>query len=216
MEDLVELDRSACQWIANPHAYFKAFSPVAKRFQRRHPSERLRTMTLVGLPGEFLARRPVRFHVWETTTPVRSWQDVLLAAVGAVARTRPDLVRALDQAGLVPWMVRLDPGVDLLEAFRLGRATLRLDSLAEAFRKTQWLLLMAGVKLNEAIVQVNPYTDEEWKVREAEMHARRADERRILREIDEKRRLNGEEPAAATGDAEGNAATDGTSGGFVF
>ena len=34
------------EWIANPHAYFKSFGPEARTFPKKHPSERLRTMTL--------------------------------------------------------------------------------------------------------------------------------------------------------------------------
>ena len=184
MDDLIELDRQARTWIAAPHSYFKAFSRTARRFQHQHPSARLRTMTLVGAPEEFLSRRPLQFHVWENTTRVRSWEEVLSTVVAAVARTKPRLLLDLDARGLVPWMVRTDPALDLLEALRRGQVTLKLDSLPEAFRTTQWLLLMAGVKLNEAVVQVDPYTDEEWQVREAQLQEKRADEKRVLREID--------------------------------
>lgn len=184
MEDLIELDRQAREWIAAPHAFFKAFSRTARRFQHQHPSARLRTMTFVGAPEEFLSSRPLQFHVWENTTRVRSWEEVLSTVVAAVARAKPQLLLDLDRAGLLPWVVRADPSLDLLEALRQAQVTLRLDSLAEAFRKTQWLLLMAGVKLNEAVVQVDPFTDEQWKVREAQIEARRAEQKRVLREID--------------------------------
>ena len=39
---------SVAEWIANPHAYFVAFGAEARAFQKRHRSERLRTMTLVA------------------------------------------------------------------------------------------------------------------------------------------------------------------------
>ena len=47
------------EWIANPHAYFKSFGPEARTFQKKHPSERLRTMTLVAPAAELAALRPV-------------------------------------------------------------------------------------------------------------------------------------------------------------
>ena len=34
------------EWIANPHAYFKSFGPEARTFQKKYPSERLRTWRL--------------------------------------------------------------------------------------------------------------------------------------------------------------------------
>ena len=41
----------------------------------------------------------------------------------------------------------------------------------------QWLFLMCGIRLNEVIVQVDPYTDEEWRVRKEEIDRKRSEER---------------------------------------
>lgn len=180
----LERDRQVREWISDPHRYFKAFSRTARRFQHMHPSARLRVMTFVGKPEEFLARRPIRVSLLERTVPVDSWEGVLSAVVAAVVTTKPALVVELSQAGLVPWMVNKSPSLDLLESFRQGQVTLSLGSLEEAFRSAQWLMLMADVKLNEAVVQVDSYTDAEWKTREAELQAKRAEEKRVLREID--------------------------------
>lgn len=202
--DLVALDGQVREWIADPHRYFKAFSRTARRFQHTHPSARLRVMTFVGCPEEFLSRRPLRVHLLEKTTPVHSWEEVLSAVVATVVMARPALVLELSRAGLVPWMVNLEPEVDLLEAFRRGKVNLSLNSLADAFRSAQWLMLMADVKLNEAVVQVDSYTDEEWKVREAELQGKRAEEKRILQEIDLARKQYAEaHPEAQRGDASG-------------
>ena len=51
------------EWIANPHAYFKSFRPEARTFQKKHPSERLRTMTLVAPAAELAVLRPVRLSL---------------------------------------------------------------------------------------------------------------------------------------------------------
>ena len=51
------------EWIANPHAYFKSFGPEARTFQKKHPSERLRTMTLVAPAAELAVLRPVRLSL---------------------------------------------------------------------------------------------------------------------------------------------------------
>jgi len=179
-----ERDRQVRDWMADPHRYFKAFSRTARRFQHSHPSARLRVMTFVGRPEEFLSRRPLRVHLLGKTTSVRSWAEVLSAVVATVVTAQPAYVLALAREGLIPWMVNGSDGLDLLEAFRRGQVTLSLDTLSDAFASAQWLMLMAGVKLNDAVVQVDSFTDEEWKAREAELQAKRADEKRILQEID--------------------------------
>ena len=44
----------------------------------------------------------------------------------------------------------------------------------------QWLFLMCGIRLNEVIVQVDPYTDEEWRVRKEEIDRKRSEERAFM------------------------------------
>lgn len=186
--DLLARDREARLWLADPHKYFKAFSRTARRFQHTHPSPRYRVMTLVGGPQEFLQRRPLRVHFLDRTTPVETWADVFATVVREIAVARPMLLRALEMHGLIPWLVKEDPAADVVDAFCAGAVTLRLATLEEAFQTTQWIALMADVKLNEVVVQVDPFTDEEWRVREAEIQAKRQEENRVLREIDLARR----------------------------
>ena len=186
--DLLARDREARLWLADPHRYFKAFSRTARRFQHTHPSPRYRVMTLVGGPQEFLRHRPLRVHFLDRTTPVENWADVFATVVREIAVSRPVLLRALEMNGLLPWLVKEDSSADVVDAFCSGAVTLRLATLEEAFRTTQWIALMADVKLNEVLVQVDPFTDEEWRVREAEIQAKRQEENRVLREIDQARR----------------------------
>lgn len=220
--DIVELDKLAREWCADPHRFFKAFSRTAREFQRSHPSPRLRTMTLVGKPEEFLEKRPLQFHLWGETTRVGSWAQLLSVVTRQVAMSRPRVVEQLDQAGLAPWMVRKNPEDGLLDAFRKGEVTLKLATVAEAFARAQWLLLMAGVNLNEAVVQVDPFTDEQWKARNREIIAKREAENRVLREIDQAREKWAAEHPDGVADGEGAPETDerpaegGRDGGFVF
>ena len=46
--------------------------------------------------------------------------------------------------------------------------------------RVQWLFLMCGIRLNEVIVQVDPYTDEEWRVRKEEIDRKRSEERAFM------------------------------------
>lgn len=197
--DLAARDRAARTWLADPHRYFKAFSRTARRFQHMHPSPRYRVMTLVGTAADFLPRRPLRVHLLGRTTAVSSWPEVLAAVVREVVVARPDLVRELDARGLLPWMAKADPADDIVAAFSAGAVTLKLDSLEEAFAAAQWIALMADVKLNEVVVQVDPFTDVDWRARAAELRAKRDEQDRILREIDLARRQYAEAHGQADG-----------------
>ena len=63
------------EWIADPHAFFKAFGPEARAFQKKHPSERLRTMTLVMSAAELAEFRPVCLSLDGRDVRVESWSD---------------------------------------------------------------------------------------------------------------------------------------------
>ena len=76
------------EWIVNPHAYFKSFGPEVRTFQKKHPSERLRTMTLVAPAAELSEFRPVRLSL--------DGRDV---AARAVTETFYVLWRSLDGDG---------------------------------------------------------------------------------------------------------------------
>ena len=107
------------EWIANPHAYFKSFGPEARTFQRRHPSERLRTMTLVKLPAAFAA---------------------------------------LQAAGELAWLGAEAEGEAVATVLESGRIRPQFGDWTEVVARVQWLFLMCGIRLNEVIVQVDPYT----------------------------------------------------------
>ena len=200
--ELAEKDRVAREWCADPHRYFKAFSRTARRFQQAHPSPRYRVMTLVGGPQDFLPRRPILLNIFGRTTPVDSWPEVFAYIAGEVVASCPSIVIALERAGMLPWMANLAPaGTSLVEAFRTGRASLSFATLEDGFSSILWLLAMADVKFNEVLVQVDPYaTEADWRARESAMRAKREEENRVLREIDEARRRYAEahpEEAAA-------------------
>ena len=168
------------EWIANPHASFKAFGPEARTFQRRHPSERLRTMTLVMPPAELAALRPVCLSLDGLDVSVRSWSDAFSAAVSRLVPAHPETFAALQSAGELEWLGCGPAGEPVAEVLASGRLNPQFGDWAEVVARVQWLFLMCGIRLNEAIVQVDPYTDEEWKVRKAEIDRKRAEERTFM------------------------------------
>lgn len=167
-------------WLENPHAHFKAFGPEARAFQSGHRSERLRTMTLVAPAGEFVPLRPVCMAVDGATQPVGSWQEVFALTAARLMAAHPLTFAALQRDGLLDWL-GCEPGGAAASA-KLEANTLepRFADLAEVVGRVQWLFLMCGIRLNEVIVQVDPYTDDEWAVRKRELDRRRAADKAFM------------------------------------
>lgn len=194
MNDLNEQNLRAREICADPHHFFKAFSRTARRFQHMNPSPRYRVMTLVGVANDFLPRQPLKLLVNDRLMRVTSWSDVFAYIVREMVSAYPNFICRLSSAGLLPWIENSNPSLDLIASFESGEATLKFTTLEEAFWCVQWLLVMCGVKLNEVVVQVDPFaSDEAWHARESEIRAKRAEENRVLREIDEARRKYAEE-----------------------
>lgn len=168
------------EWIANPHAYFKAFGPEARTFQRRHPSERLRTMTFVMPSAELAVLRPVCLSLDGRDVSVQSWSDAFSTAVSRLVPVHAETFAALQSAGELEWLGCGPSGEPVAEVLAAGRLNPQFGDWAEVVARVQWLFLMCGIRLNEAIVQVDPYTDEEWKVRKAEIDRKRAEERAFM------------------------------------
>ena len=165
------------EWIADPHAFFKAFGPEARAFQKKHPSERLRTMTLVMSAAELAEFRPVCLSLDGSDVRVESWADVFSTAVSRLSAANPATFAALQNAGELEWLGCVPGGDDIGTLIDAGRITLQFADWAEVVSRVQWLFLMCGIRLNEVIVRVDPYTDDEWKIRKAEIDRKRADEK---------------------------------------
>ena len=92
------------EWIANPHAYFKSFGPEARTFQKKHPSERLRTMTLVAPAAELAVLRPVRLSLDGREVVAKSWSEAFSCAVSRLVVANPATFDALQAAGHLEWL----------------------------------------------------------------------------------------------------------------
>lgn len=168
------------EWIANPHAYFVAFGAEARAFQKRHRSERLRTMTLVAEAEKLTAFRPVCLSLDESSERVTSWAEVFSIATSRLVAACPETFAALQEAGELTWLGCVPGGATADELLAVGSLRSEFSSLEEVVARVQWLFLMCGVKLNEVIVQVDPYTDDEWKSRKAEIDSRRAADKAFM------------------------------------
>ena len=168
------------EWIANPHAYFKSFGPEARTFQKMHPSERLRTMTLVAPAAELAVLRPVRLSLDGREVVAKSWSEAFSCAVSRLVAANPATFDALLTAGQLEWLGCSPAGEAVSAMLEAGRINPQFTDWAEVVVRVQWLFLMCGIRLNEVIVQVDPYTDEEWRVRKDEIDRKRSEERAFM------------------------------------
>ena len=166
------------EWIANPHAAFRAFGPEAREFQRKHRSERLRTMTLVKPPAELAVLRPVCVSLDGHDVRVKSWADVFSNVVQRLLAVHAETFAALQSSGELEWLGCRPSDAPI--AARAEQLNPQFADWAEVVARVQWLFLMCGIRLNEVIVQVDPYTDEEWRVRKDEIDRKRSEERAFM------------------------------------
>jgi len=162
------------EWLSNPHAYFKAFGEEARAFQERHRSERLRTMTFVAPASELADVRPKCLCVDRQPIHIQSWEEAFTVVLTRLAMAQPRVFEALQRAGELDWLGCPAGGTPFAEALENGALRPQFDSWERVIARIQWLFLMAGIRLNEAIVQVDPYTDEAWKIRSEALKAKRA------------------------------------------
>ena len=169
------------EWMANPHAYFRAFGPEARTFQKKHRSERLRTMTLVMSAAELADLRPVCVSLDGRDVRVSSWSDVFSSVVSRLVVANPEAFAALQSAGELAWLGCGSSDESVATQLEAGRLNPQFSDWAEVVARVQWLFLMCGIRLNEVIVQVDPYTDEDWKTRKAELDRKRAEEAAFMK-----------------------------------
>ena len=169
------------EWIANPHAYFKSFGPEARTFQKKHPSERLRTMTLVAPAAELAVLRPVCLSLDGRDVVVQSWAEAFSCTVSRLVAANPATFDALQSAGQLEWLGCSSTGESVSAMLEAGRINPQFADWAEVVARVQWLFLMCGIRLNEVIAQVDPYTDEEWKVPKEEIDRKRSEERAFMK-----------------------------------
>jgi len=171
---------SVCAWLENPHAAFRAFGPEARAFQRRNPSPRLRTMTLVAPAAELVALRPVCLCLDGVTERVGSWEEAFSLVTARLVVAHPQTFAALQAAGELAWIGCPADGTAVAETLEAGLLKPEFQGMDEVVGRVQWLFLMCGIRLNEVIVQVDPYTDDQWIVRRENLRRKRAEEQKFM------------------------------------
>ena len=103
-----------------------------------------------------------------------------IIAVSRLVAANPATFDALQTAGQLEWLGCSATGEAVSEMLETGRINPQFADWAEVVARVQWLFLMCGIRLNEVIVQVDPYTDEEWRVRKEEIDRKRSEERAFM------------------------------------
>jgi len=169
------------EWLANPRAFFRVFGPEARAFQVRNRSERLRVMTLVAPAGELAGMKPVCISLDGVREDADSWEKVFSTVAARLLMARPRTFEALQSAGELGWLGCPFGGAPVADMMTAGLLKPAFTSLDEVVGRVQWLFLMCGIRLNEVVVQVDPYTDAEWNVRREALRRKRAEKREFVK-----------------------------------
>ena len=124
--------------------------------------------------------RPVRLPLDGREVVAKSWSEAFSCAVSRLVVANPATFDALQAAGHLEWLGCCATGEAVSAMMESGRINPQFADWAEVVARVQWLFLMCGIRLNEVIVQVDPYTDEEWRVRKEEIDRKRSEERAFM------------------------------------
>ena len=125
--------------------------------------------------------RPVRLPLDGREVVAKSWSEAFSCAVSRLVAVNPATFDALQAAGRLEWLgssATVEAVSAMMDAGRINPQF--ADWGGEVVARVQWLFLMCGIRLNEVIVQVDPYTDEEWRVRKEEIDRKRSEERAFM------------------------------------
>ena len=124
--------------------------------------------------------RPVRLPLDGREVVAKSWSEAFSCAVSRLVVANPATFDALQAAGHLEWLGCTPAGDAVSAMMEAGRINPQFADWAAVVARVQWLFLMCGIRLNEVIVQVDPYTDEEWRVRKEEIDRKRSEERAFM------------------------------------
>ena len=137
-------------------------------------------MTLVAPSSELSGLRPVCVSLDGRDVRVKSWSDIFSCVVARLVAAHPATFSALQDAGELTWLGCAADGEPIANIIEAGQLKPTFGDWAEVVARVQWLFLMCGIRLNEVIIQVDPYTDEEWRVRKEEIDRKRSKERAFM------------------------------------
>lgn len=87
---------------------------------------------------------------------ISSLADILPTVVWHVNVYMGDLMIALESDGLVPWIKRRNPHLDLDYSIYSGNIELECGNIVNSIAKAQWLLLFCGLELDRIALLIDP------------------------------------------------------------
>ena len=130
--------------------------------------------------SELAEKRPVCVSLDGVEIRVRSWSDVFSCVVSRLVAAHEETFVALQSAGELGWLGCGAGNESVAAVLEAGRLNPQFADWAEVVARVQWLFLMCGIRLNEVVVQVDPYTNEAWRVRKPEIDRKRAEEKAFM------------------------------------
>lgn len=157
-------DLQAREIIAHPQRFYKGAGKngLISKYRRKHKNnERYGVMSLAehvnvlsGLRVKALAFRGDAIEI-----PLTGWADALSWVMCYLAKNMPGTIEQIDKEGLLGWVDKNDPSIDMQRSWRQGNCRVRLGNNKDACFLIQWLFLMCGIPLNEVSLYYDRYPD---------------------------------------------------------
>lgn len=164
-----ERDLQARKIIAHPQRFYKGTrkNGLMSKDRRKHKNnERYGVMSLAEhvnvLSG--LRVKALAFCGDAIEIPCTGWADALSGVMCYLAENMPGTIEQIDKEGLLGWVDKNDPSIDMQRSWRQGNCHVRLGENKDACFLIQWLFLMCGIPLNEVDFYYDRYTDENWRI----------------------------------------------------
>lgn len=83
---------------------------------------------------------------------VEGWEEALCGVMHYMAETRRELVTALDEARLLPWIQKTNPRMPMVDCWLPGDYVVHLGCESDISRLMQWLFVMCEIRLEDVAV----------------------------------------------------------------
>lgn len=113
---------------------------------------------------------------------------LLSGALMALAENMPGTIGQIDKEGLLGWVDKNDPSIDMQRSWRQGNCHVRLGKNKDACFLIQWLFLMCGIPLNEVDFYYDRYTDENWRIHQQKIRHQQEIQKQL--EVSREKKLN--------------------------
>lgn len=143
--------------MTNPNLHYtRNPSEAVENYADNIVCDRKRVVTLAYPAHAFERLRVSELFIDGRLYAISSLLDILPAVVWHVNMYMGDLMIALESDGLVPWIKRRNPHLDLDYSIYSGNIELECGNIVNSIAKAQWLLLFCGLELDRIALLIDP------------------------------------------------------------